>query len=150
VVWTAGVTNHPFLKANDFTLSNHGKVIVNDFLQAEPDIFIIGDNADTPYSGLAQTALYDGKYVASSLKRQAEDKTLRRYKSKKPIYVIPAGPGWAAVLWGKMQITGWVGWGIREAADFLGYKDYEPWWEATQRYLAKDNTEESCPLCFEE
>src|SRR5664279_3295728 len=58
VVWTAGVINHPFLKANGFALNEHGKVVVDKQLQAEPGIYVIGDNADTPYSGMAQTALY--------------------------------------------------------------------------------------------
>src|SRR6185436_6290912 len=69
VVWTAGVTNHPFFNKNDFQINSHGKVRVDQYLQAEPNIYVIGDNADTPYSGLAQTALTDGKYVAESLVR---------------------------------------------------------------------------------
>src|SRR5205823_5365499 len=56
VVWTAGVTNNPFLSSNNFVISEHGKVIVDQYLQSEPDIYVIGDNADTKYSGMAQTA----------------------------------------------------------------------------------------------
>ena len=61
VVWTAGVTNHPFFSANNFDMSPHGKVHVDQHLMVETDIYVIGDNADTPYSGMAQTALYDAK-----------------------------------------------------------------------------------------
>ena len=57
VVWTAGVTNNPFFANNQFILMNHGKVATDVYLQAEPDIFVVGDNANTPYSGLAQTAV---------------------------------------------------------------------------------------------
>jgi len=62
VIWTAGVTNHPFFKNNDFTLTKRGKVSVDAYLQAEDNIFVLGDNANTPYSGMAQTAIVDGDF----------------------------------------------------------------------------------------
>ncbi len=109
VIWTAGVTNHPFFKENGFALTNRGKVATDVYLQAEPDIFVIGDNANTPYSGLAQTALRDGEFVANNLKRKAGGKKFKSYKPKQPVTVIPAGPRWAAVIWGKLRIYGWLG-----------------------------------------
>ncbi len=147
VVWTAGVTNHPFLKDNDFPLSEGGKAVVDTYLQTEPDIYVIGDNADTSYSGMAQTALYDAKFVAHNLKRQAAGRSLQTYRPKKPIYIMPVGPHWAAVLWGAVQIYGWVGWLLRNLADFTGYHDYEPWWKAGKRLRATFEAEETCPLC---
>jgi NADH:ubiquinone reductase (H+-translocating) len=147
VVWTAGVTNHPFFSANEFNLTEHGKVKVNEFLQTEPDIYIIGDNADTPYSGMAQTALHDAKFLASNLSRQADGKRLRAYKPKRPIYVTPAGPRWAAVLWNNVHIYGWLAWLLRSAADFAGYHDYEPWWTASKHWMAEYETETACAVC---
>ena len=147
VVWTAGVANHPFFKANGFKLTDHGKVVVDQFLQAEPDIFVIGDNADTPYSGMAQTALYDAQLVSDNLRRQSHGKSPRPYHAKQPIYVTPAGPHWAAVKWGKLVIYGWIGWLLRSAADFVGYKDYEPWWKASQHWLAELCEEDDCLTC---
>lgn len=147
VVWTAGVTNHPFLKTSEFKLSDHGKALVDHYLQAEPGIYVVGDNAETRYSGMAQTALRDGLYVADNLKRQAEAKKLIVYKAKKPIYVVPAGPHWSAVLWGKTQIYGWLGWILRTAADFVGYHDLEPWWKASKHWLADSEDDETCPIC---
>lgn len=149
IIWTAGVTNHPFFKQNNFQLNERGKVLVDQYLQTEPNIYVIGDNADTKYSGMAQTALYDGVYIAKSLKTLAEGKVPEAYKPKEPIYITPAGPGWAAVQWGKMHSYGWIGWALREAADMRGYKDYTPWWLAAKHYLAKDDEEESCPTCRE-
>jgi len=147
IVWTAGVTNHPFLKDNNFALNDHGKAIVDQYLQAEPDIYIIGDNADTKYSGMAQTALFDGKFVAENLLRKAEDKETLPYKAKRPIYVIPAGARWAAVLWGNLNIHGSLGWALREAADLRGFANYEPWWKASRHWMAQDDSEETCVLC---
>lgn len=151
VVWTAGVTNHPFLKANNFALAGHGRALVNQYLQAEENIYIIGDNADTPYSGMAQTALYDARFVAGNLNRLARGRLPRTYQPKRPIYVTPVGPYWAAVLWGKAQIYGRLGWLLRSAADWVGFHDYEPWWTSSKHWLAENfEGPEDCPVCSRE
>ncbi len=147
VIWTAGVTNHPFLKDNNFKLNDHGKALVNEFLQAEDNIYVIGDNADTMYSGMAQTALFDSKFVAGNLKLVANGRKPWTYTPKKPVYVTPVGPQWAAVLWGKVQMYGLLGWAIHRAADFAGYKDYEPWWRAAKLWEVSDNAEKTCDIC---
>jgi NADH dehydrogenase len=147
VIWTAGVTNHPFLKDNGFDLNPRGKAIVDDYLQAEPNIFVVGDNADTPYSGMAQTALYDAEFVAANLKRQATGQITWHYKAKKPVYITPVGQDWAAVLWGRIQVYGWLGWVLRSAADLAGYRDLEPWWDASHHWMAGPDRDIDCPLC---
>ncbi len=147
VIWTAGMSNNVFFSDNEFQLSKNGKVRVDQFLQAEPGIYVIGDNADTAYSGMAQTALYDGHYVAENLIRLADEKLPHPYVAKKPIYVMPAGPQWAAVLWGKVRVYGFPGWVLRRLADLVAYKDYEPWNMAISRFMAEDDREENCSIC---
>lgn len=150
VIWTAGVSNNPFFKEQDFQLARNSKVRVDQYLQAEPGIYVIGDNADTPYSGMAQTAIYDGKFVAANLQRIASKQDPVSYVAKKPIYVLPAGPKWAAVLWGKVRVYGWLGWVLRSLADLVQYKDYLPWQLAIKRWAALDDSEETCPYCNDE
>jgi len=147
VVWTAGVTNHPFFTANNFVIMGRGKVAVDAYLQADEDVFVIGDNANTPYSGLAQTALHDGTFVAKNLRRRARGKTYRSYIVKQPITVIPAGPHWAAVCWGNLRIYGVLGWLLREAADFIGFHDLEPWTTATKQFLTEFAVQDDCEIC---
>lgn len=147
VIWTAGVTNHPFFTENNFQLSRTGKVRVSQYLSAEPDIYVIGDNADTPYSGMAQTALYDGSYIARNLSRETNGEEAIPYQAKKPIFVFPAGERWAAVLWGRVRMYGILGWMLRRAADFLAYRDYEPWHSASRRWIAEADYEDDCPAC---
>jgi len=147
VIWTAGVTNHPFFDDNKFEFGEHGKVQVDKYLQAEDDIFVIGDNASTEYSGMAQTALHDGKSVAQNLIRQAGGHRLKKYQPKKPIYVTPAGPRWAAMQWGPVHLYGWLGWVARSAGDFAGYHDYEPWRLAGKHWAAEYLNENNCPIC---
>lgn len=148
VIWTAGVTNHPFFKENGFQLNARGKVHTDMYLQAEESVYVIGDNADTPYSGMAQTALYDGAYVAENLIRLADGKDPKGYSVKKPITVIPVGERWAAVMWGHTRIYGWLGWVLRQAGDYVGFKDYQPWWRASRQWLTEFGEEESCPVCL--
>lgn len=147
VIWTAGTTNHPFFKANNFRLNERGKVIVDDYLQSDPDIFVLGDNAATQYSGMAQTALFDAVFTAENLLRAAEGKLIKPYVPKRPIYVIPVGHNWAAVLWGKVQIYGLLGWALRLAADLVAFKDYQPWWRAGKQWMTEFESEEDCPTC---
>lgn len=147
VIWTAGVTNHPFLKDNQFGLSDHGKAVVDEYLQAEDSIYVIGDNAETRYSGMAQTALHDAVYVADNLKRRSSGKTPKPYQAKKPVYVISVGPHWAAVSWSKFQFYGILGWALRQAADLRAYHDLEPWWKASKHWMADSESQEVCSLC---
>ncbi len=147
VVWTAGVTNHAFFSKNNFQLNENGRVRVDQFLQAEPNIYVVGDNADTPYTGLAQTALNDAKYLAEYFKLTANKQDPKPYIAIRPIYVLPAGPKWAAVLWRRTKIYGRLGYALRRAAELVAYHDYEPWKIATKRWAAEDDSEEICKIC---
>jgi NADH:ubiquinone reductase (H+-translocating) len=147
VVWTAGTTNHPFYQQQHFQLSYCSKVRVDHYLQAEPGIYVIGDNADTPYSGMAQTAIHDAQLVANNLKRLIEGQPPVPYAAKKPIYVIPAGTGWAAVLWGPLKIYGKLGWMLRKAGDLVAYHDYLSALPAIKHWAAENDEEDSCLIC---
>lgn len=150
VIWTAGMASNAFLADNGFTLER-GRVAVDEFLRAkgEPaeNIYVIGDNAFTEYGGMAQTALHDGVFLAGNLKRLANGSVPKVYRPKLPVYVYPAGERWAAVLWGSVRIYGWLGWALREAADWIGYHDVQPWWKASELFLAESESEEACPIC---
>lgn len=147
LIWTAGVATHPFLEENNFLLGQAGRVAVNKLLQSEENIYVIGDNADTPYCGMAQTALRDGAFVAKNIKRIHRGKKPRAYIPKNPIYVTPAGPNWAAVKWGNLYFYGRLGWWLRGAADFVAYHKIEPWWPATGHWLESIRNDESCKVC---
>ena len=147
VVWTAGMMNNTFFAKNQFYINKRNKVATDIFLQADPNVFVIGDNAETPYSGMAQTALHDGKFVANNLKRKASGKPMRSYTAKRPITIITAGERWAAVIWGNLRIYGWLGWVLREAADLLGFHDLEPWGPATKQWLTEFGSQDDCVVC---
>ncbi len=149
VVWTAGVSNNPFFKANagHFTLAKSGKVEVNDHLEATPHVYVLGDSAATPYSGLAQTAIADADYVAADVRRKLSGAPRPAYRPKQPITVIPAGTGWAAVQWGAVALYGYVGWILRRLADLVGYADIESWPKALAVWLQDTRREDNCSIC---
>lgn len=137
VIWTAGMANSSFFRANNFAFGPRGKVAVNVYLQADDNLYVIGDNANTPYSGMAQTALYDGEFVAKNLIRQQDGKDLKSYKPKKPVYVTPVGEGWAAAMWGKLEFFGMSGWLLRQAADARAFAALEPLTRAAKQWFTE-------------
>lgn len=147
VVWTAGMANNPFFEANKFAVDERHKVLVDEFMKAEDDIYVLGDNAATPFSGLAQTALYDAIFVTTNLRRAANGQELKRYHPKQPISIIPAGPHWAAVDWGKFHFAGKKGYVLRQAADLVAFHDLEPWWKATEQWFTEFGEQETCDIC---
>ncbi len=128
VIWTSGVTNHPLFAAHPriFTLAENGRVKVDEYLRAHEDIYVIGDNAATPYTGLAQTAIHDAIFVTRNVKRQALKLPQKPYKAVRPVTAIPVGARWAAIEWGWVRIFGLAGALVRRLADLVGYKEVMP------------------------
>ncbi|HSX43256.1 MAG TPA: FAD-dependent oxidoreductase [Candidatus Saccharimonadales bacterium] len=147
VIWTAGQANNPFFSENGFTLSPRKKVVVDEFLRAEKDIFVIGDNAETMYSGMAQTAVYDAEFVALNFIKEASSEPKLAYRPKRPIYVTPVGPLWASVQWGKQQFNGKVGWFLREAADFEAFSELESLPDAAAQWAHVLQDQHLCEVC---
>jgi NADH:ubiquinone reductase (H+-translocating) len=128
VIWTSGVANNPFYKANAeyFEFTPNGRVVVDEFMQARGNVYVIGDNAATPFSGLAQTALHDAIFVAKNIVRLHHHKKRKPYKAVKPPVVVPVGDNWAIFEWKGLLLGGWIASLIRRAADFIGYHDILP------------------------
>lgn len=149
VVWTSGVANHPFFTehADMFTLAKNGRIEVDQHLKVNDRVYVIGDNANTPFTGLAQTAIYDGIFVAKAIKSEAHKQLLPVYKPKKQPVVIPVGDNWAILEYGPFRITGFLAALVRKAADLIGYMDFFPAQKAFQLWTAEGFHEEDCSAC---
>lgn len=149
VVWTSGVANNPFFKKNakQFSIASNSKVNVDKFLQGARSVYIIGDNAATQYSGLAQTALYDAGFVAKNIKRQLRHQRPKTYEPRKPPVVVPVGNQWAIFEWEPFTFGGRLGAVLRRAADFTGYSDLLPLGRAIELWRSGSRLEEACPVC---
>ena len=140
VIWTSGVANNPFFKANadQFELSPNGKVVVDAHLRSGQDVYVIGDNAFTQWSGLAQTAVRDGIFVAKHITGASK----KKYVAKLPAVVVPIGENWAVFEYKKIRFGGRLGSLIRSAADFVGYNDILPFSQALGVWRAQKVKEE--------
>jgi NADH dehydrogenase FAD-containing subunit len=99
------------------------------------------------YSGMAQTAVYDAEFVADNFLREDTGRPKLAYRPKKPVYVTPAGEHWATVEWGPFNLYGWLGWFLREAADFVAFTDIEPVPEAALQWAHTLQHQDLCPIC---
>ncbi len=121
VIWTAGTSiNELYLKTKGFQFDQKKKVVVDDFLCVPEfnDIYIAGDGAGTKYSGLAQTAIYDGKFIAKDIIRRIKNNERKIYNPKVTNYIIPIGHNWAIMSFGKIHISGYFAYLFRQAVDF--------------------------------
>lgn len=128
VIWTSGVANHPFFanNADQFEFAPNHKIVVDDYLRSDHHVYVIGDNAATQFSGLAQTALRDGMFVA----RHLLQKSKKKYVAKMPPVVVPVGDNWALFEYKDVRFGGICGALVRRAADFVGYSDILPFGQA--------------------
>ena len=151
VIWTAGVTNNPFftVNADNFKTDDHHKIVVDEHLMAAPDVYVLGDNASTPYSGLAQIAVGDGKYIARHLARLAANRPIKPRHFHRPITAIPVGKNWAVAEHAPFMVTGWLTYLGRRAADFIGYWDITSFSAALMLWGSERRTEEGCAICHE-
>ncbi len=147
IIWTAGQSNSSFFEENKFEMTKRHKVKVNEFLQTGENIYVIGDNADTEYSGMAQTALYDAGYVAADLINRIDRKQRLAYMSQRPAYVIPAGERWAYVEWGRVKTHGFWGWLLREASNLVGFLEITNPINAGEQWLKEFKTDYKCSIC---
>jgi len=144
VIWTSGVASHPFYKANSshFSFAKNGKIIVDEYMMAMKHVYVIGDNASTPFSGLAQTALHDALFVSANLIRMQSHKNLKKYSVVCPPVVVPVGENWAVFEWRWLKLAGWPASIIRTFADMIGYSDILPFGQALGVWRAEKTKED--------
>ncbi|HYG83798.1 MAG TPA: FAD-dependent oxidoreductase [Verrucomicrobiae bacterium] len=149
VVWTSGVANHPFFAAHAhiFKLAKNGRVEVDRHLEAAPNVFVIGDNAATPYTGVATTALYDASFVARHLNRLANGLPAYAYVPKAHPVTVPVGDDWAIYESSGMRVTGKIAAALRRFHEFQNYKNLLSFSKAFRAWRARYHRDEDCPVC---
>ncbi len=140
LIWTAGVKAHDLIATiPGIEVDNRGRAVVDEQLRAkgQPDIFVLGDCAATPFAGLAQTAYDNGIFAARVIAAQQSKSTVPVYKPKPTAYAIPIGPWWAAVKFGPLRTYGITGYIMRRAADIHVYNLILPWFKVPAAYFGK-------------
>ncbi len=150
VIWTAGMANNPFYKENEkqFTFNERGKIIVDDHLCVDEHTYVIGDNAATPFSGLAYTATHNAKFVANDIRKKLSGvSATKKYKPSSPPAVIPVGSRWAILQYRSIIISGFVGSIFRVLGDFVAYMDLLGFWAGFRIWIKSYEEEEQCQVC---
>jgi NADH dehydrogenase len=149
VIWTAGMSNAPLFANHPklFKLGKGKKVDVDHQLKAGPDIWVAGDSANSQKSGWAQTAVYDGSYIADSIICELDNTRQAEYSPKDPIGAIPVGPNWCAVNIHGQQFYGYTGWLIRRWNDLKLFRHVMPFGLAFRAWLMGNVVEETCSVC---
>ncbi len=149
LIWTAGSrTNHFYGEIAGLQLHRNGRVLVDEYLHAEgfKNVYIAGDSAQTKYAGLAQTALYDGEYIARTIIESKNHKTLKKYKPHPVSYAVPVGDGWAAVSIGSFHLYGRLAYWLREVIDIRFFLSILPFKKAFKIFFNRSLCE-SCETC---
>lgn len=139
-VWTSGVTNHPFFvkHAQLFQLARAGRVDVNPYLQAAPNIYIIGDNNTVKYSGTAWSAMRQSVFLAKHLSRVTTRQTLKRYRPRSVMFGLPVGSNWGYVEWFGLYVAGRSGSTARRLMELYGYCQLVSFKRAVATWRAHD------------
>lgn len=148
VLWTAGVrANALYSQIAHLQTDKKGRVLVDDYLRPKGlnNVFVIGDGAATLYSGFAQTAILEGRLVAENIARLLAGRQPKRYLPKKPAYLLPVGPSWAAVVVGSFVLYGFPAWVVRRLADFRYFLSILPFATVLRIFFAK--TQDICKTC---
>jgi NADH dehydrogenase len=147
IIWTAGVKNNDLYKelADVFEFDGKGRVLVDRHLQAEgcPDVYIAGDNAATLYSGLAQTAIHNGSFLAENIIRENRGWKKTYYHPKENSFDIPIGPGWAILVTPAVSLFGKIPWLLRHIIDLKFYLSLLPVRMAFDAFFAKPYHEDN-------
>ncbi len=122
VIWTAGTRiNNLFTKISGLSFSKNNRVLVDEYLQAvgHEGAYAVGDAAFTKYTGLAQTAIYDGKFAAKDIAARVRGRTRAAYRPKPVAFSIPVGDNWGVFVMGKFRIYGRIAYWMRHLIDFM-------------------------------
>ncbi len=137
IVWTAGNCASDFYVKHPkvFKLAQ-GHVLVDKYLRipGHTNIYVIGDNAYTPFTGMAQTALHDARFVAHNLVREHYGTKMEAYRPLHPTYVVPVGDKWAVLQNQQHQWSGRQAWAFRRQADRAILRNFLPLKQALKRW----------------
>lgn len=148
VIWTAGVRANPLYESiKQFELGKGLKVVVDEYLLAKgsSNIFVIGDGADTKYSGMAQTAILHGEIAAKNILNPCSVKV----SETPPQYCVPVGRGWSVFYKeGSTPKYGYIGWIHRRLLDFKVFRFLLPFNKALDAFKSGRSVCDSCDVCI--
>jgi NADH dehydrogenase len=139
-IWTSGVANNPFFahNADSFHIAGNGRVDVNEYLEALPNVYVIGDNNTVKHGGTAWPTLDQASHVAKNITRLATRRPQLKFRSRSAPAGIPVGSSWGYVEWRGVYISGRTGAYIRRLMELYGYCQLMSFQQALPVWRAHD------------
>ncbi len=143
LVWTAGITTNELVKnISGLVLGKKNRVAVDEYLQPKKsdgasiaNVFVIGDVADTSFSGLAQTALYDASFVSKNISKNVKGSVMKKYIPHPNAFNIGVGPRWSVLVIGKFTSFGLFAYVMRTLIDIKFFLSILPVGEVWKLYF---------------
>jgi NADH dehydrogenase len=123
LIWSAGISpTNVAAKVPGFSYTEKGKIQVTEYMNAvgHNDIYAAGDIAGTERSGLAQTAIHDGEFIARDIRTRIIGKERQKYTLPFIATIVPVERGYGVVEISGKVFSGYIGWVARALAD-MGY-----------------------------
>lgn len=151
VIWTTGTRQNSFFAHLDdvFAYDAKGRVIVDAFLTVSDDIYVIGDNAATPLSGLATNAVDNAIFVARDIIARDKDLPRTPYVSQPHSFSVPVDDDWAIIKRNGEIVTGVAGMKLRRASELKNYRSLLDGKSALHAWKARNKIEDDCDTCTE-
>ncbi len=128
-VWTSGVANNEFFhnNAEHFQLAPNGRVNVNPFLEALPNVYVVGDNATVPFSGMAWPAMKQATHAAKNITRSLTKRPQAKFRARSVPSGLPVTENWGYVEWHGVYVAGRTGALVRRWMELYGYCQLVPY-----------------------
>ena len=127
VIWTNTTKNSSFYSRHPqyFDTDKSGAVIVNPYLEAYRDIYVIGDNVNIG-SGRVRDALDMASFIADYLVRRETGRLCTSYRPTTGIVSIPVGYNWAYIETLGICVDGRIGSYIYDRLNYRSYRAILP------------------------
>ena len=132
------MANNPFFEKHSsvFKIVGRGKVSVDKYLRASKDIFVLGDNNNVKFSGMAWPAMHQAQYVAKYLAKKRAKQHVKPFKPRSAPVGVPVGENWGYVEWKGLYVSGRTGYFVRRIMELYGYTKLLPLKRAIKAWRA--------------
>jgi NADH:ubiquinone reductase (H+-translocating) len=127
VIWTNTTKNNSFYSRHPqyFDIDKSGAVVVNPYLEAYRDIYVIGDNVNIG-SGRVRDALDMASFIADHLVRRETGRLFTPYRQTTGVVSIPVGRNWAYIETLGIYVDGRIGDYIYNQLNYRSYRAILP------------------------
>lgn len=142
LIWAGGIQGPRIYEIIDLPKNKKGQLIVNDYLEAYPGIFAIGDNAafSTPSGkglpGNVPVAEEQARAVAKNIRYLMEGKLPLPYRAQENYpYILSVGKKFAIADLVYIHVSGFFGWFLKQIVELRYLLFILPFFEAIRSWI---------------